>query len=226
MQGSGRVLHHLWLSAPSRAARIALKEKGIEAETRIERVWERRPEFLALNPAGETPALVEPDGAVICGAGPICEYLEEIAPERPLLPGGALARAEIRRLAAWFHEKFAREVTNNLVEEKVTKRFLALGEPSSAAIRAGHANIRYHLDYVAYLVERRKFLAGDDFSLADVAAAAHLSAIDYLGDVPWEQHEPAKLWYMRIKSRPSVRPLLADVIPGIPPPKHYADLDF
>ena len=117
-------------------------------------------------------------------------------------------------------------MTEPLVGEKMMKRFLGLGEPNSAAIRAGKANLGYHLDYITFLVERRRWLAGDHFSLADISAAAHLSALDYLGDVPWDAHDPAKEWYARIKSRPSFRPLLADHIPGAPPPKHYADLDF
>ena len=127
---------------------------------------------------------------------------------------------------SWFDRKFDREVTDPLVGEKVMKRFLGLGEPNSRTVRAGLANIHQHLDYIAYLMERRKWLAGDHLSLADLAAAAHISVVDYLGDVPWADHEGAKDWYARIKSRPSFRPLLADHIPGIPPPKHYADLDF
>ncbi len=106
------------------------------------------------------------------------------------------------------------------------KRFLGLGQPNASAIRAGHQNIHYHLDYIAWLCDRRRWLAGESFSLADIAAAAHLSAIDYLGDVPWENHAGAKDWYARVKSRPSLRAILADHIPGITPPKHYADLDF
>ncbi|HET6222763.1 MAG TPA: glutathione S-transferase family protein, partial [Dongiaceae bacterium] len=98
--------------------------------------------------------------------------------------------------------------------------------PDSQAIRAGNANIHYHLDYIAWLADRRNWLAGDDFSLADIAAAAHLSALDYIGDVPWERHADAKDWYVRVKSRPSFRALLADALPGITPPAHYADLDF
>jgi glutathione S-transferase len=117
-------------------------------------------------------------------------------------------------------------VTENLVGEKLLKRLSRVGTPNSGAIRAGHANIGYHLDYIGYLVERRRWLAGDHFSLADIAAASHLSALDYLGDVPWDNHEPAKEWYARMKSRPSFRPLLADQIAGMPPPAHYADLDF
>ena len=116
--------------------------------------------------------------------------------------------------------------TKNLVDEKIMKRFLGLGEPTSKTIRAGHANIHHHLDYISYLADRRRWLAGDHMSLADLAAAAHLSCVDYLGDVPWEQHPSAKDWFARVKSRPSFRPLLEDHIPGVAPAKHYADLDF
>jgi glutathione S-transferase len=113
-----------------------------------------------------------------------------------------------------------------LVHQKITKRLLSLGEPDSMAIRAGNTNIHGHMDYVAWLTEDRRWLAGDEFSLADIAAAAHFSCVDYLGDVPWDAHPRAKDWYARIKSRPSFRGILGDHIPGYPPPKHYADLDF
>ncbi|MEE8559211.1 MAG: glutathione S-transferase family protein [Alphaproteobacteria bacterium] len=221
-----RLLYHLWLSPFSRKVRIVLREKSLDFDMKVEKTWERRPDFLALNPAGQVPVLVEPDGAVLADSGVISEYLEEVYPERPLLGEDAKARAEVRRLVAWFDLKFNREVTVNLLGEKIHKRFLGLGHPDSGAIRAGHANITTHLDYIAYLSERRKWLAGDEFSLADIAAGAHLSALDYIGDVPWQEHPGAKDWYVRIKSRPSFRPLLADHIPGVPPPKHYADLDF
>ncbi len=200
--------------------------KSLDFEMKVEKVWDRRPEFLAVNPAGSVPVLVEPDGRVIAAHNAIVEYIEEVYPDQPLIGTDPGSRAEVRRLVAWFDEKFGREVTDNLVEEKIMKRFLGMGEPSSSAIRAGHANIHHHLDYIAWLMERRKWLAGDEFSLADIAAAAHLSAVDYLGDVPWDDHEAAKEWYMKVKSRPAFRPLLADSIPGCPPPKHYADLDF
>ena len=137
-----------------------------------------------------------------------------------------VARAEVRRLVDWFDHKFNVEVTENLVGEKMMKRFLGLGEPDSTAIRAGLTNIHHHLDYIGYLVERRSWLAGEEMTLADAAAAAHLSSVDYLGDVPWDDHPVAKDWYARIKSRPSFRPILADHIPGAAPAKNYADLDF
>jgi glutathione S-transferase len=221
-----RTLYHLWLSPFCRKVRIVLAEKKLEVEMRVEPVWERRPQFLALNPAGKVPVLVEPEGTVLSDSMAITEFLEEVYPEPPLIGGTPEERAEIRRLVAWFDHKFNAEVTANLVGEKIMNRFLGLGEPDSRAIRAGHANIRTHLEYIAFLIQRRNWLAGDHMTLADIAAAAHLSCVDYLGDVPWEKHEDAKNWYARVKSRPSFRSVLADHIPGLSPPKAYADLDF
>ncbi len=221
-----RTLYHLWLSPLSRKIRIALAEKKLDFDLRLEKEWERRPEFLALSPEGAVPVLVEDDGRVVASSYAIDEYLDEAYPEFPLLGGAAAARAEVRRLVAWFDVKFGREVTDNLVGEKIMKRMAGGGHPDGGAIRAGLANIRYHLDYIGYLSERRKWLAGDTVSLADIAAAAHLSAIDYIGDVPWDACPAAKDWYARVKSRPSLRAVLADRVPGLPPPPHYADLDF
>ncbi|HBH25881.1 MAG TPA: glutathione S-transferase [Rhodospirillaceae bacterium] len=221
-----RTLYHLWLDPRSRKVRITLAEKGISFDPKVEKVWERRTEFLALNPAGEVPVLVEEDGTTLATSNVICEYLEEAYPQVNLLGAEPVQRAETRRLVAWFDQKFAREVTDNLVGEKLMKRFLKLGEPHGPAIRAGHANIHYHLDYIGFLTEKRSWLAGADFSLADAAAAAHLSAVDYVGDVPWDQHAAARSWYTRVKSRPSFRALLADRIPGFFPAEHYEDTDF
>ena len=218
-----RTLFHLWLHPFSRKVRIVLSEKGLEFELQIEKVWERRTEFLALNPAGDVPVLIEKDGTTLANSQVICEYLEEVYPEVNLLGHDPVQRAETRRLVSWFDVKFNREVTDNLVGEKLMKRFLKLGEPHGPSIRAGHANIHYHLDYIGFLTEKRTWLAGDNFSQADIAAAAHLSTIDYIGDVPWEEHEAAREWYTKVKSRKSFKPLLDDRIPGFAPAGHYED---
>ncbi|MEO5374692.1 MAG: glutathione S-transferase family protein [Alphaproteobacteria bacterium] len=221
-----RTLYHVWLSPQCRKVRIILAEKRVPFDLVIERVWDRRGEFLAINPSGEVPVLVDDDGTAVSDSSAICEYLEELHPDPPLLGPTPALRAETRRLVAWFDCKFNREVTQNLVGEKIGKRLTGVGEPDSRAIRAGHANIHTHLDYVEWLIDRRRWLAGEAFSMADIAAAAHLSALDYIGDVPWEDHPGAKDWYARIKSRPSFRPILKDQVPGAPPPRHYEDLDF
>lgn len=221
-----RTLYHHPIHALSRTARVMLAEKGLPFEPVVERPWERRTEFLKLNPAAEVPVLVEEDGTVVAGGLAVIEYLEEAYPDTPLLPREVAARAEVRRVADWFLHKFEREVAENLVGEKLIKRLSGQGHPFAPAIRAGLANVTYHLDYIAFLSERRPWLAGSSFTLADIAAAVQLSCLDYIDNVPWDRSPEAKDWYARIKSRPSFRALLADNITGCPPPKHYADLDF
>ncbi|MEW5727122.1 MAG: glutathione S-transferase family protein [Pseudomonadota bacterium] len=222
-----RTLYHHPICPFSRIVRVVLAEKKLEFDAHVERYWERRPDFVALNPASEVPVLVDEGGTAFCDAIAIAEYLDETHREPPLLPADPAGRAEVRRLVGWFGAKFHREVTANLVGQKVERRLTsAHAEPDSRAIRAGYAAIHQHLDYVGWLTERRTWLAGSSYSLADIAAAAQISCIDYIGDVPWDRHPGAKDWYARVKSRPSFRQLLADHLPGVPPVKHYADLDF
>jgi glutathione S-transferase len=222
-----RILYHFWLSPFSRSIRMILAEKGLPFDLEIERIWERRTEFLATEPglrsAGADRGL---DGAIFADSHVISEYLDEAYPERSLIGGDSVSRAEARRLTQWFDVKFNAEVTQNLVGEKLMKRLSGQGYPQATAIRTGLAEIHNHLAYISFLAERRRWLAGDHLSAADLVAAAHLSVIDYIGDVPWEDHPGAKDWFARIKSRPSFRPLLADRVPGVQPPEHYSDLDF
>jgi glutathione S-transferase len=222
-----RTLYHHPLCAFSRKVRVVLAEKKLDFAAELERFWEHRPDFVALNAAGEVPVLVEEGGAAVADSTAIVEYLEEVHGDPPLLPVEVHARAEVRRLVGWFDGKFYREVTAKLVGEKVFKRLSAgHGEPDSRLIRAGYTAVHQHLDYIGWLTERRTWLAGAQYTLADIAAAAQISCIDYVGDVPWDKHHAAKDWYARVKSRPAFRTLLADHLPGLPPPRHYADLDF
>jgi glutathione S-transferase len=224
-------LYHFWLCPFSRAARLALHESEVEFDLKLEKTWERRTEFLALNPAGDVPVLQidrddESDAApAMAGIHNIFAYL--VQDGEPGLMGKTMAdQITVRNLLHWFITKFDREVTKNLVGQKVIKRLLRSGTPNGQAIRAGHHNIKIHLDYIQHLLARQKWLAGDTMTLADLMAAAQLSCVDYLGDVPWDDFGEAKLWYAKIKSRPSFRPLLGEHIPGTPPADHYDDLDF
>lgn len=222
-------LYHYPLDPLSRRVRLALAEKSVTFDPVIEKPWDPSAEFLALNPAGETPVLTVEEGKerhVLSDAQAICEYLDETQDAPTLLGKAPLARAEVRRLIGWFDGKFQREVTLPLAGEKALKRLQGAGEPDSLLIRTGCHNIRGHLEYIAWLTERRNWLAGDTITFADLAAGAQLSVIDYLGDVPWDAYTLAKEWYARLKSRPAFRGLLGDHIAGFPPSKHYANLDF
>lgn len=227
-------LFHQTLCPLSRYVRLILSEYGLDMRLVEERFWERREDFLLLNPAGQLPVLVTDGFPPVPGAGIIAEYIEETLPaeyigER-LMPAAVEQRIEVRRLASWFNEKFYAEVSGPLVMEREFKRHISQaqggGAPDTEALRAARHNIRYHLAYIGWLVRTRDWLAGDKLSLADLAAAAHLSVADYLGDVPWSADEAAKNWYARVKSRPSFRAILADTLAGLPPSATYANLDF
>ena len=218
-------LYHVPLSPFCRKVRLVLAEKKMDVELIEERYWEQSTEFLRRNPAGKVPILRH-QGALLTESTPICEYIEELNPEPSLIPNDAEARYEMRRLVSWFDDKFHYEVTSNLLYERVNKKVSGQGFPDSKNIKEGARKIKYHLDYMAWLLEHRRWLAGDTMTLADFAAAAHLSSLDYISDVDWNRSSVVKDWYAKIKSRPAFRNILSDQVSGFPPPRHYNDLDF
>jgi len=222
-----RKLFQFWLCPYSRKTRLMLAEKKLDFTLVFEPVWEQRPDFIKIAMDGKTPVLIDLNGTVMAGNYAVTEYLEEAYPEISLMPESISQRAEVRRLQAFFDEKMASEVTIPLVIEKTIKRHLKNAQgPNSNLLRQAKQAVHHHLEYISFLVDRRRWLAGEEFSVADLCAAAHLSCVDYLGDVPWEKHELAQDWYSRIKSRPSFRALLSDKVPGVSASSHYANLDF
>jgi glutathione S-transferase len=227
-------LFHHCFCPHSRFVRLALGEYALDVRLIEERTWERRNDFLVLNPVGTTPVLVDEGHPPVPGAAIVAEYLDEMhgpnLGDRRLLPSEAGPRVEVRRLMSWFNDKFFAEVSGPLTMERFYKRHMPAeqggGAPDTEMIRTARHNIKYHLAYIGWLVRSRDWLAGERMTYADLAAAAHLSAADYLGDVPWNEDDMAKSWYARLKSRPSFRPLLTEIMAGIPPSKTYADLDF
>lgn len=218
-------LYHVPLSPFCRKVRLSLAEKKIEVELVEERYWEADPDFLRRNPAGKVP-VIRLDGKMMSESAAICEYLEETRPTPSLMPSDADGRYEVRRIVSWFDDKFHSEVTSKLLYERVNKKVTGQGYPDSKNVKAGAKAIKYHLDYMTWLLDHRRWLAGDQMSLADFAAAAHLSSLDYISDVDWNRSAVVKDWYAKIKSRPAFRSILADQISGFRPPAHYADLDF
>ncbi|HCP82386.1 MAG TPA: glutathione S-transferase [Octadecabacter sp.] len=218
-------LYHYPLSPFSRKVRLSLAEKRIEVELVEERYWEKDADFLRRNPAGKVPVL-KMGNRTMADSTAICEYLEETHPTPALLPKGEDSRYEVRRMVAWFDDKFNEEVTTKLMGERVFRKVMGTGYPDSANVKAGSKAIKYHLDYMHWLLDQRRWLAGNELSLADFAAASHLSCLDYVSDVDWNRSEIVKDWYAKIKSRPAFRSILADQISGFPQPAHYSDLDF
>ena len=207
--------------------RLALAEKKLQFGAEAVELGHLPAAVLALSPRGQVPLLVDEDRTPIAGAGAITEYLEELYPLENLLGGGNSAdRAETRSLLDWLNNHMARDLTDKLYGERLLKRVQRTGAPDSRAIRAGLDAADAYLKWIGAQTELRRWLAGDQLTLADLNCAAQLSVIDYLGDLNWTNYPAAKTWYGRIKSRPSFRPLLADSFPGLPPAAHYANIDF
>lgn len=218
------LIHHP-VSPFARKIRILMSEKRMLFVLKEEEPWNLSADVYKLNPAGSLPIFVF-DGNVIAGNYAITEFLEEVNQDIRLMPEDPKKKAEVRRLMEWFDDKFYREVYRNIVAEKLFKRFEQGRAPDSRILKIGLNNLNFHLEYIDWLTESRNYLAGDDFSLADITAAAHLSIIDYVGDVAWDDYKNAKIWYSKIKSRPSFKEILKDNIRGVLPSKHYANLDF
>jgi glutathione S-transferase len=224
-------LLHFALDPYGRRTRLALAEYGVEVELVEEKPWTPSEQLFNLNPSLLTPVFIEDTGEAICGAEAVTEYLEETKSEKQqLIRGDAFARAEIRRLVAWFDVKFYTEVTEPILTEKIIRRFVrsasGSGSPDMTRVRRAREAMKAHLDYIGMLADERTYLAGEHLSLGDLAAAAHISAIDYIGDIPWTDVPAVHAWYSRIKSRPSFRALLTDTISNVPPSANYANLDF
>ncbi|MBO6289595.1 MAG: glutathione S-transferase family protein [Alphaproteobacteria bacterium] len=219
------LLVHNSILPQCRKIRVLMAEKRMLFVLKEENPWNLSKDIMKINPAGELPIFIY-DGNIIAGNYAITEFLEETYTQNRLIQGNNKERAEVRRLVDWFDNKFYRDVYQYIAGEKIYKRFVLRQPPESKRIKAGINNLRFHLEYIDWLVERNNYLAGAELSMADISAAAQLSIIDYLGDVPWEDYKNAKLWYSKIKSRPSFKDILNDRIKGIYPSKHYADLDF
>lgn len=222
-------LHHFAFDPGSRLVRLALGEKRLAWAEQAVRWFAQDADFAALNPSGRLPVLIaETDSArlVLCETQAILGYLEEDRPDPPLLAADPAERAEARRLLAWFERKFDEEVDALLLHEKMEKRLLGLGAPDMGAMREGRQALRRHLGYLETLLAERDWLAGARLSLADFAAAAQLSVLDYFDEVAWGDFPATRTWYVKLKSRPCFRPLLADRLPGVAPAAHYHDLDF
>jgi len=228
-----KLIHHP-MSSGCRYVRLMLGEYEQAAEPIEEKYWQRRSQLLEINPAGTLPVIVESGAAPICGAIVIGEFLDEtrgaLMRERRLMPENPHLRAEVRRLVDWFLVKMDQEVVRYLAGERIFKLLMSTpeggGPPDAGMIRAGRTNLKNHLRYISHLAASRNWLAGNHISQADMACAAVLSVLDYLGEISWGEEPALKEWYARMKSRPSFRPLLADKIVSLPPVSHYSDLDF
>jgi len=219
-------IYHFPLCPFSRKLRIVLREKSVEFELFQEKYWERRQSFLKMNPRGDTPVIKTEDNLVVYGKWAIFEFIEESYPEPNLIGEDSVSRVNVRKISEWFDDKFYNEVTRYIILEKIIKPAKAGGAPNSDFIRAAKRNLESHIAYMEHSLDRNIYLSGENVMLSDISAAAQISVLDFTNDINWEKSHRIKEWYALMKSRPSFRSILHDLIPGIVPPAHYSDPDF
>ncbi len=204
-------------------------EYGVPVDLEDVKPWMREAHILEINPAATVPIMIVDGDPPVVGTLAVLHAIEErYAPTAVagLFPGEPAARAEMWRLLEWVLVKLNDEVTRYILEEKIVKRDQRGATPEPQVLRVAKANLAEHLLYFNWLFATRQWVAGEAMSLADFALAAHLSSLDYLGDVLWDTSPETRQWYARIKSRPAFRTLLNDRIAGMPAAAGYADLDF
>lgn len=213
-----RKLIHLTLSPASRLARLMVAEKRLSCDP-----------VMSEDPNAHLPVFVELDGTKREGLWAIVDHLEGNYPEHPLAPEDPSQRAEVLRWLDWAMGPLHDQVTRRIVYEKGAQRYTGTasrGAPDMNIIRQGREALRFTLKTIGQAAEANGNLAVRECTLADLAVAAHLSALDYFGEIQWAEYPPAAEWYVRIKSRPAFRTLLSDRVPGQPPTASYAELDF
>jgi glutathione S-transferase len=221
-----QILYHHQLCPLSRQIRIFLKEFDTDFTLRREDYWLRRKEFLHISPSGCIPALEIQQNISIVGSHAIIEYMNETYDNFYFMQGQPIEKAKVREYTGWFNDKFYREVSKILVDEKMIRLLMQLGEPRTSFIHVAKANLQQHLKFLTSRLVQNSFIVSEQISCADIAAASHISIVDYFGEINWDNWEVIKQWYAIIKSRPSFQLILLDRIPGFNPPKWYEELDF
>ena len=219
-------LYHHPICPLSRQVRIYLKELQLEFKSIKEDYWQKNPEYLTLNRFGVVPAIVFEEKKVLSGIYSILEYFVDNLDNFFFMPEDIFQRAAVREYLSWFNEKFYREVTKIIIDEKIVRLFKRAGPPRSDLIKLAKNNLRLHLSFLENTIRDSGYIVGGQISCAEVSAASHLSVLDFFGEIDWDKLEVLKNWYSILKSRPGFKSLLQDQIPGFKPPAHYSDLDF
>jgi glutathione S-transferase len=189
------------LSPFVRKVHVVAAEKGLEIEMVLGRPGEPSPEFLAASPFRKIPALQDGDFN-LADSTAIVTYFDGLQPEPAIAPGDARARAR----AVWF-EEFADTILaaaggKVLFNTLVGPRLMGIAGDEAAA-EQGRKDLGPIMDYLESQCGDG-WLAGDQFSIGDVAVACGLRSLGYVALEPDPARHPhAAAWYARVKARPS-----------------------
>ncbi|MBX9826519.1 MAG: glutathione S-transferase family protein [Xanthobacteraceae bacterium] len=240
-------LYHDWASFCSIKVRLCLAEKNLPWESRfvdLMRLDQLKPDYLRLNPNAVVPTLVH-DGRAIWESSFINEYLDETFPEVPLVPKDAHARARMRywvkfeddvlhpvirpasfnlmirkAIAALPKEHVEARLANHPNPSRAADFKAAAGKPADTrAVEEATVRIKAAIDRMDQWLAQNKWLAGEGYSLADVAAAPFIDRLEELNFVGfWEGRPALQDWIARIKARPAYQKAIPETKQRLPKP--------
>lgn len=201
-------------TAPSpRRARMVLAEKRVEVTT-VEvdlRNGEQFSEtFRAINPACTVPVLVTPEGEALCDNASIARWLEEVYPDPPLMGVGPTGKA---RVAEWlWRAEFEGLLAVMEVLRNSSKALAGRALPGPHAVAQipelaarGQERARRFLDVLDARFAKSPWLAGDKFSVADIAAFVFVEFAGWVKITPEERQGALRAWLEAVRARPSAR---------------------
>lgn len=160
---------------------------------------QHKPEYLALNPNGRTPTLVDGDFK-LWESTAILHYLGSQKPNS-LLPQDARARADIVRWQSWALAHWGKEACEPLIFQRIVKQVLNAGPPDEAAIAAGTEQFKKCAKVLEGHLSKQPYLVGNGITIADFSVAAPLFYADR-GGFPLGEFPKLREWFGRVSSLP------------------------
>lgn len=229
-------LYHSVNSVCAQKVRVALAEKGLEYRSHLMtlRGDQFDPAYMKLNPNAVVPTLVH-DGRPVIESSVILYYIDEVFPAPPLMPRDPHLRARVRvvnklvdeyvhnsctiltfatAFRPWFAGLTGEEIEARLARSPSKKRTEYKRDVALNGLESKYAGeaLEHHQKLLRLIDEARGgFLAGEDFSLADIAVIPYVLRLELLRlSRLWEDRPNVAAWYKRVMARPSVRKEIVD----------------
>jgi glutathione S-transferase len=186
------------LSPNVRRVRLTAAVLGVELEEKrldFAKGEHKNPEYLALNPNGAVPTLVDGD-YVLTESRAIMQYLASKKPESGLLPRDEAGRADVTRWQFWDAAHFSPQM-GTLVFEKIIKGMMGLGEPDGVKVQEALANFRRWAAVLEKRLTGKQFLVGNALTVADLTIASSLMYAKQV-DAPLAEFPNVQSWFSRI----------------------------
>jgi glutathione S-transferase len=196
-------LYHNPLSPNVRRVRLTAAVLELPLEEKVldfSKGEHKNPEYLALNPNGAVPTLVDGD-FVLTESRSIMQYLASKRPDSGLLPRDEAQRADVTRWQFWDATHFSPQL-GTLTFEKVLKVMMGLGEPNTVKIEEALSNFRRFAGVLDKRLEGKTYVVGNALTLADLTLASSLMYAQQT-EAPVAEFPNVQAWLSRITTLPA-----------------------